>query len=352
MKIEPFDLKGASEAQCAALSAFRNRMRAERLPGDPPIPLDEHIRRWRNAPPFVETRVWTVSRDDGSEILAAGDLEFFRTDENQHLVEFYVGVLPEVRRQGIGRDLLAIVTVAARRENRRLMITATSGNVPAGEAFMKRLGARIGLTTHVHQLELRDLSRDLLRCWHTRAAERASAFELELWAGAIPEDQLQPFANLFEAMNLAPRGDLDVEDFHWTPDQLQQSQASDRKRGIESWIMVARERESGVLAGYTEVVWHPNRPENLDQRSTAVLPEFQNRGLGRWLKAAMLEKVLRDRPQVTRVRTGNADANAPMLAINQELGFQPFESNSVWQVDIESVRAYLDGHPKTESSIG
>lgn len=342
MRIAPFDHKGASEAQYAALSAFRNRMRAERYPGDPPIPLDEHIRRWRNIPPFAEVRVWTVSRNDGSEILAACDLEFSRTDENQHLVEFYIGVLPEVRRQGIGRELLAVITDVAQREKRRLMITATSNNVPAGEAFMKRLGARIGITGHVHQLELRDLNRYMLRQWQTRAAERASASALELWAGAIPEEYIEPFANLFEVMNLAPRGDLDIEDFHWTSDHLRQSQASDRKRGFESWIMVARERESGALAGFTEVVWHPNRPENLDQRSTAVLPEFQNRGLGRWLKAAMLDKVLQDRPQVKRIRTGNADANAPMLEINQELGFKPFESVSVWQVEIEGVHAYLN----------
>ncbi|MGQ0550606.1 MAG: GNAT family N-acetyltransferase [Armatimonadota bacterium] len=347
MRIEPFDRKGASDHQYAALNAFRNRMRAERLPGDPPIPLDEHVRRWQSTPAFVAVHVWNVWREDSSEIIAAGEAEFLHTAENRHLMEFGIDVLPEVRRQGIGRRLLSLIAEVAHREQRTLLITATSGNIPAGEAFMKRLGARMGLTLPTHQLVLQDLNRDLLRQWQARARERASEFALDLWTDEIPEEHIQAFATLFEVMNLAPRGDLEVEDFHWTPEHLRESQRSDRARGAQSWIMVVCERETGALAGFTQVVWHPNRPENLDQRSTAVLPQYQNRGLGRWLKAAMLERVLRERPQVKRVRTGNADANAPMLRINQQLGFKLFESRYVWQVETEKVQAYLSRHVQT-----
>ena len=67
------------------------------------------------------------------------------------------------------------------------------------------------------------------------------------------------------------------------------------------------ERATGKFAGYSETVWNPNRPEQLRQDMTGVFPQYRGKGLGRWLKAAMLEKVLRERPQVKFVRTGNAD---------------------------------------------
>jgi mycothiol synthase len=85
----------------------------------------------------------------------------------------------------------------------------------------------------------------------------------------------------------------------------------------------------------------PTRAEFVFQGNTGVFPAYRNRGLGRWLKAAMLEKVVRERPQVRFVRTDNADVNAPMLKINNKLGFEPYLAETFWQVETEKVQAYL-----------
>jgi len=74
---------------------------------------------------------------------------------------------------------------------------------------------------------------------------------------------------------------------------------------------------------------------------TGVFPQYRNHGLGRWLKAAMLDKVLKERPQVLFVRTGNADSNAAMLKINTELGFKPYRAECLWQVEVQKVMEYL-----------
>ena len=74
---------------------------------------------------------------------------------------------------------------------------------------------------------------------------------------------------------------------------------------------------------------------------TGVFTQYRNKGLGRWLKAAMLDKVLKERPEVKYVRTGNADSNAAMLKINIELGFLPYMADTLWQVEIDNVLEYL-----------
>jgi hypothetical protein len=56
----------------------------------------------------------------------------------------------------------------------------------------------------------------------------------------------------------------------------------------------------------------------------------------------MLEKVLRERPQVKFVRTGNADSNAAMLKINLELGFRSYLSQCFWQAPTEQVAGFLN----------
>jgi GNAT superfamily N-acetyltransferase len=101
------------------------------------------------------------------------------------------------------------------------------------------------------------------------------------------------------------------------------------------------ESETGRVAGFSELFITHSRPETLEQGLTAVFPEYRNRGLGRWLKAAMVEKVLDELPEAREIRTGNADVNEPMLNINREMGFRPMESNAVWQTLIERVERYL-----------
>ena len=59
------------------------------------------------------------------------------------------------------------------------------------------------------------------------------------------------------------------------------------------------------------------------------------------MKAKMMLKVLDERPMVALVRTGNANCNAPMLAINDAMGFKPYTAHTTWQVELEKVQEYL-----------
>ncbi|MGH7753950.1 MAG: GNAT family N-acetyltransferase, partial [Gemmatimonadales bacterium] len=330
MRITPFDPRAATDRDYAAMAVFHNTIRAEIVPDDPPIPLEERVQGWRNMPAFVRVWAWNVWHPDGTSLIASGNVNFLDKDENRHLARFDIAVVPEFRRRGLARRLLGLVAEVPRREARRLLIATTHGAIPAGDAFIRRLGGHMALAFHTNQLDLREVDRDLLRRWRERAAERAADFELGVWEGELPEEEIEEIAVMFEALNRAPRGDLEEEDEHWTPEQIRLWEQADLARGNQPWSMYVRQKGSRRIAGWTDVGWNPNRPEILQQRGTAVFPEFQNRGLGRWLKAAMLEKVLRERPQVRYVRTGNADMNQPMLKINRELGFTPFRSHYAW----------------------
>ena len=57
----------------------------------------------------------------------------------------------------------------------------------------------------------------------------------------------------------------------------------------------------------------------------------------------MLDRIRRERPEAQRVRTGNAFSNAPMLAINDALGFDEISAQTEWQADVEQVLDALTG---------
>jgi len=341
--IQPFDLVNSSHSEYAALNRYSNLLRAERLPDDPPVPLEELIQNLKNVPAFIDYKIWCAWDASHTRIVGNGDVVLLRTEDNRHLAQFNLGVLPEYRRQGIARRLISLLANAARDDRRRLLITETNERIPAGEAFMDRLGGHKGLVGHVNQLRLDELDRSLLVRWLERGTSLADDFELGLWDGPYPEEQIDAVVQLFELNNQQPFGDIEIEDMHLTAEQLRQSEQASFARGNQRWTFYAIEKATGKFAGYTETIWNPNRPQILRQDMTGVFPEYRNRGLGRWLKAAMLDKVLADRPQVKFVRTGNADSNAAMLKINDELGFKPYQATALWQVEVDSILSYLDG---------
>ena len=250
-------------------------------------------------------------------------------------------MLQEERRRGVATRLLRPVAEAARKMDRRLLFTSTTSRAPAGDAFMRRIGGAIGLTNSASQLHIAELDRDLMRAWRERARERASRFELGFWEGPYPDEDVGDVLKMMLVMNTAPRGDLDIEDFEHTAELLREWEASMAKSRTERWTLYARDLETGRIAGYTDVFWNPARPKHLIQGDTGVFPVYRGRGLGRWLKADMVERVLRDRPQVERVQTENAATNAPMLKINREMGFVHHKTLHDWQVDVERVLEYL-----------
>lgn len=323
-----------------ALARFLNAMRREVQPDDPPRPLQaviDNARGWALLPD-ITVHAWHLWRED--EIVAHLFATVAEREDNRHLLDVRaLHVLPAYRRRGLARLLLAKLLELAEGHDRRLLLGATTDRVPEGAALAERLGARPGLAAHTNQLELAELNRELLDGWLSAAPRERYA--LEFRAGPYPEAELSAIAELLNAMNTAPRGDLEVEDFTVTPERLRQWERYRAAQGLERWALFALERSSGALAGATIVYFDARDPALLLQDDTVVVPAHRGHGLGKWLKAAMLEKVLRERPQVERVRTGNADANAPMLAINHALGFKPYVAETVWQLTREELRAYL-----------
>ncbi len=340
LRFATVNLRAASDAEYAALNAFHNTLRAEQLPDDPPVPLELDRAIWQLAPELLVRQAWGLWQGETLAALAIAD--FTDTPENRHVLNVSLRVVPDWRRRGLARQLLHAVVEYAEPLGRRLFFLLAHDTVPAGAAFLERVGAECGLETHINQLALADLSTALLAEWLRRGAAASERFELLFWDGATPEPYLEELCRLIEIINTAPRGTLEVEDFRLTPEHIRQWEQAVEARGQVDWMAVVRERATGRFAGFTNVVWHPAQPWLVHQGGTGVYPDFRGNGLGQWLKAAMLDRLLRERPEARFVRTENADVNAAMLKINDALGFRPYVSECIWQVELSKVRAYLD----------
>ncbi len=340
--IRPFDLRAASAADYACLNAFKNILRREAMPDDPPISCREDVQVWQSLPDYTEDTAWAMWQPAPRRVVAFAEAKIYHTGDNEHMLDFTIEVLPEFRRQGLGRKLLGLIADHAQRNHRRLMVTETNSGAPAGAQFLAAIGAGKGLDQQWNQLRVADLDRALIARWMESSGPLSAAFRLGWWVGLYPEDRIAELASLMQVLtNDQPRDELDMEDVIYTADILRQFESKMLAGGQQRWVLFVADRTNDRLAGLTEVFWNPERPAILVQGFTGILPPYRGQGLGRWLKAEMLTRVLRERPQVQVIRTGNATSNAPMLKINLELGFQPFASWTVWQAETTAIETYL-----------
>jgi mycothiol synthase len=112
----------------------------------------------------------------------------------------------------------------------------------------------------------------------------------------------------------------------------------------------AVEEKSGRFVGLSDIIVRPELPDRVSVGDTAVDPAHRGRGLGKRLKAAVTRHILDDLPDVRWVITSNASSNAPMLAINHELGFRPVSVYTTWQLPLEALQVAAGGRAGSSAS--
>jgi GNAT superfamily N-acetyltransferase len=320
---------------------FGNQLQLEVLPDDPPTPLEDALAAHRTTPERI--RRWAVrARDESGQLVGAVG---FRVDpehdDNPDIMWGGPNVLADHRRHGVGTQLLAYLVAKAQVEGRTRLVGGTNDRLPAGAAFAEALGAQAKQAMHMNHLIIDEMEPGLMERWVAEAPGRAADYEVFGWEGPVPEEHMQNYLDIVLVMNTAPRDDLEMNDFTITAQQIREGEKQMAAIGVESWVLVARRKSDGVWAGFHDVNWVPSEPNVVYVGATGVRPEHRGHALGKWLKAAMMMKVFEQRPQVTEIRTGNADSNDAMLGINKQMGYKPMIGSTTWEIPVEKVAAWL-----------
>lgn len=344
-RISPFDPPTATKAEWAAYHVFRRLRHEETAPGDPDWD-DASVEGWmrRSDPQSEEVRFLAWAPDPPDTI--AGLLTFSVVpegtpsyDEKKDEAVIEVEVLRPYRRTGIGLQLLRKALELADEYDRSLLVGHTEEE--DGKAFLKAIGAKFARTSQESRLPFQSVDWEMLEQWAEEGPKRSVGTTLLWFGNRLDDPYLEAYTKLFtEVFNDAPRDELDTGDLSITPETLREWEAKFDASGGSAILAVAQEAD-GALSGMTEMGYWPEQKTMIHQFLTGVSRPYRGRGLGKWLKAAMLLRVRKQYPQVDVVVTDNATTNAAMLAINERLGFRLHKEWESVQMSREDLGRWL-----------
>lgn len=258
--------------------------------------------------------------------------------DNRHLARAGLFVDPARRRAGVGTALLAGLAEEVRSRGRTTLLVrvlvAPGGEAAAtARAFARATGLR-PTTTAVRRAWSVPPSAEL-DALDARWAARSAGYEVVAYCGPTPEELLEERARLAALIGSAvPDQGVGAEPERWDGARVRALEADVEAMGRQFVVALARERASGRLVGFSEVTVSRRRPATAYQWGTLVEPAHRRFGLAARLKVAAARALAAASPATTRILTENDARNAPVVAMNEALGFAVVAENLSFAADL------------------
>jgi GNAT superfamily N-acetyltransferase len=333
------DPKSASREFWSRYHAYRRVRHMEARPNDPLKPDGLVEIEMKHEDPFEIQYRYEISRDGQmlSDFFAAtykpGSPEY---ESNKQFMWAAASVHPGHRRRGIGRSWIPLTLELMERHGCTTL--TMDAHEESGHRFLKWMGAAGKSAGAENRLQLAAVDWAMLRRWVDEGVAKSPSTKLEVYDGHLPREIWEEYCPQFSALlNSMPWDDLDHGDIVVTPATLADWYSRLDEQGGTDYTMLTREPD-GSISGITDMSYAPYMSKFIDQGFTGVRGDARGRGLGKWLKAAMLLHVREIYPGLETVITGNAASNGPMLAINKKMGFKEHRPGNEYQMTVEKVR--------------
>jgi GNAT superfamily N-acetyltransferase len=269
-------------------------------------------------------------------VVGIADLEMFRR-ENRHVARIDVRVLPEHRRRGVGTALVEGAGRTARAAGRTELggmdeTPIREGYVDRAEPFARHLGFSVALRMVRRRLRVPLEPQLGARVRGRLGGAPPPGYSLLTFGDRWPDEYLADRCELGRRMSTdVPVGTQELDEEDWDEGRVRALEAGLAAQHRAKVTTVARHDTSGRLVGYTEVVVPLGAPASSWQHDTLVMREHRGHGLGLAMKLANVDAVVERHPDVRTISTWNAAENAPMIAVNDEMGCEVAATARLWQ---------------------
>jgi RimJ/RimL family protein N-acetyltransferase len=341
LQIRPFDPATATRQEWTQLHAYRRQRAAEEFPDVPLLADGEFEHEARRRLPFVVNHRFLALRGGdiaGNIILSVRRPGTAGWEDYAPYVDVFGGVLKQQRRGGVGRSLFAHLHGFMVANGKSL--ASIKVLFPDGHRFLAATGAQIKFRSAERHLALGDVPWEQMPAWRDHVESTGLPLRWEIHAPRVPLARLaQLMAPFSRLINEQPLGEMEMPPIRYELASFESWYRELDTRGGEHYLILLN--AGGEVAAVCDANWDARVPARVHQSFTAVAAPWRGQGVAKAVKAAMLLLVRERRPEVTTFTTYNAEANGPMLAINDRLGFRLHREERTYQLGVEALGAFV-----------
>ena len=274
-----------------------------------------------------------AKRHEGRVVAVAGAT--VTRDDNLHSLRADLFVEPTERRKGFGTELLQFVEHYSRDLGRNeVTFWVIEGPGEIGTSTCRYFAPAQGYAL-VDEMARRDIawppSFDVLEDQAATWAPYATEYEFHSWYRHAPDDLTAKLADLMSRMGVeANFAEVEVEQEVWDVDRVRHHEQMIFDMGRDLLVVAATHKQTGELAGYTELTVSRNDPSTAYQWDTLVARAHRGHRLGGLMKIENLRQFAARNYATQRIYTSNSIRNTPMIDVNVALGAQIAGATAIW----------------------
>ena len=337
-----FDPVSATDIEWEHLDTFKTRMHECFTPNDPREPKEKRKQGLILAVESKEVvfEYFTLKEKSdlntvfGIFIVSSFHPENPSYEANAALLMSEISLLPEYRNKGVAKELMNYIYEHAKSKNKYVIISNT--NEKSSTDFIKHVGGIVAQTKIESRAYLKNIDWNMINEWIENGEKKNPNSKIEFFE-TVPDSLMSTYLTMFnETMNQIPKDEFAMEEL-----TLDKKAIRDHEMGNTSLIALCME-PNGDISSLTELTHSPTKKQSVRQGFTSTVDKYRGRGLGKWVKAIMLRKAKNEFDGVEYISTHNVTSNAPMLHINNKIGFKAHKEAYDLQITVDQLGKYLN----------
>ncbi|MCK5759669.1 MAG: GNAT family N-acetyltransferase [Candidatus Delongbacteria bacterium] len=223
-------------------------------------------------------------------------------------------------------DLIRISILDFKQEKEPVYLQANSFKYVE---LAKNLSGKLANDTLSFKLDIKDIIWENIDQWYKEGKKNNPDLTLRLYKG-LPKNKkiAQELLSLWKMVDMDIPNEENYCDFVSDRSYITDSLDYAANNGGIDYFYLLFEKKSKKMIGLTYVNYYPD-DEYAGQYISGILPEYRNRGLGKYLKAVMIKKLLKEHPEKLKgLSTSVSSANYPIIKITKLMGFR-YQGNQI-----------------------